>query len=162
MGEWTAFPQVQAGASASLLGLVFVGLSINFTRIIDSSHLPNRALEALIILLLNLVVASLLLAPGQPLPLLGNEVLGLAVLVWIWVTYLHVPEPAADGGASPAQGHVGASYWARSPSCHGWAGGAMLLPSRRRWARLAGSPASCLATLLALLNAWVLLVEINR
>jgi len=41
MQAWSAFFQVQAGASAALLGLVFVSLSINSAAIIASRHLPN-------------------------------------------------------------------------------------------------------------------------
>jgi hypothetical protein len=160
MGDWTAFLQVQAGASASLLGLVFVGLSINFTRIIDSSHLPNRALEALIILLLNLVVASLLLVPGQAAPMLGNEVLGLALLVWIWVTYLHVQNLRRMEAR-----HRPRSLWGLSLgqiTILSWCAGGLMLLTRGAMGLAWLVPCFLLGYLLALLNAWVLLVEINR
>ena len=55
---WENFFIAEVGASAALLGLIFVGVSINLTRIISIPGLPNRALLALIILLTILVVCS--------------------------------------------------------------------------------------------------------
>ena len=46
MLAWSAFLQAQAGAAATLLGLIFVGVSINLAPIIRSAHLPNRAVES--------------------------------------------------------------------------------------------------------------------
>ena len=48
---WENFNIAEVGASAALLGLLFVGVSINLARIISLPGLPNRALLALIILL---------------------------------------------------------------------------------------------------------------
>ena len=72
---WENFFIAEVGASADLVGLIFVGVSINLTRIISIPGLPNRAFLALIILLTILVMSSLLLVPGQPLALTGIEVL---------------------------------------------------------------------------------------
>ena len=44
--RWTDFALAQLGASAALLGLVFVGLSINLKRRDRIPQLVNRALEA--------------------------------------------------------------------------------------------------------------------
>ncbi|HYB02575.1 MAG TPA: hypothetical protein VED37_20280 [Ktedonobacteraceae bacterium] len=65
MNGWENFFIAEVGASAALLGLIFVGVSINLTRILSISGLPNRALLALIILLTILVISSLLLVPEQ-------------------------------------------------------------------------------------------------
>ena len=62
---WENFFIAEVGASAALLGLIFVGVSINLTRIISLPGLPNRAFLALIILLTILIMCSLLLIPGQ-------------------------------------------------------------------------------------------------
>jgi hypothetical protein len=61
--------------SAALAGLIFVGVSINLTRILALPRLPNRAFQALMLLLTVLVVSSLLLVSGQSLPLVSSEVL---------------------------------------------------------------------------------------
>jgi hypothetical protein len=64
MSGWENFFISEVGAAAALAGLLFVGVSINLTRILSLPRLPNRALLALVILLAILVVSSLLLVPG--------------------------------------------------------------------------------------------------
>jgi modulator of FtsH protease len=71
------------GAFAALLGLLFVGVSINLTKILGSRDLADRSLLAMILLLTILIVSSLLLIPGQPLIWLGAEILILSAGVWI-------------------------------------------------------------------------------
>ena len=44
---WKSFFMAQV-ASAALAGLVFIGVSINLTKIMSSPSLPDRALEAII------------------------------------------------------------------------------------------------------------------
>ena len=160
MQAWSAFFQVQAGASAALLGLVFVGLSINAERIIASKHLPNRALEALAILFLNLTFSSICLIPNQGERLPAIEVLGAVGAVWLALTALHSHsirniEPAFRGHAwfNAFFGQTVAIAW--------FLGGLALL-----FQGVAGVgwlvPSILLSYVLALLNAWVLLVEINR
>jgi modulator of FtsH protease len=61
------------GASAALLGLLFVGVSINLTKILGSRDPADRSLLTMILLLIILIVSSLLLVPGQPLNWLGAE-----------------------------------------------------------------------------------------
>jgi hypothetical protein len=87
---WENFFIAEVGASAALLGLLFVGVSINLARILSLPGLPNRALLALIILLTILVVSSLLLVPGQSLTLVGIELLVVGLFVWIIATRLDV------------------------------------------------------------------------
>ena len=57
VSEWSDFALAQLGASAALLGLVFVGLSINLRDVIGSTSLVNRAAEAVIALVGVLVAA---------------------------------------------------------------------------------------------------------
>ena len=93
---WENFFIAEVGASAALLGLIFVGVSINLTRIISLPGLPNRALLALIILLTILVMCSLLLVPGQSQTLVGIELLVVGLLVWITATRLDVMNSAKE------------------------------------------------------------------
>jgi modulator of FtsH protease len=74
MSGWNGFLVAQVGASAALAGLVFVGVSINLTRILSTGSLPEYALQALVLLLAVLVISSLLLAP-QPLTASAIELL---------------------------------------------------------------------------------------
>ncbi len=50
IGDWESFALGQVGASAALLGLVFVGISINLRDIVGSGSLVHRAAEAVILL----------------------------------------------------------------------------------------------------------------
>jgi NADPH:quinone reductase-like Zn-dependent oxidoreductase len=90
MSGWENFFIAEVGASAALLGLLFVGVSINLTRILSIPGLPNRAFLGLVILLTILVVSSLLLVPGQSLTLAGIEILIVGLIVWITATMLDV------------------------------------------------------------------------
>jgi hypothetical protein len=90
LDAWQPFFIAQLGAGATLLGLLFVGLSLNLAKVIASPALPTRALIALIVLLLVLVIASLLVIPGQGLLALGFEVLVIAGFGWIVMTVMDV------------------------------------------------------------------------
>jgi hypothetical protein len=71
-----------AGASAALLGLLFVAVSINLERILEYNGLPERALETLLLLLGVLIASIAGLMPGQSATAFGieNLVLGLVML----------------------------------------------------------------------------------
>ena len=158
--RWGAFFEVQVGASASLLGLVFVGLSINFARIIGSSYLPNRALEAMTLLLLNMALAMLFLVPGQALRLFGVEVFALSTVVWVSVSVLHLHNYRQVEAVHKRKSLVGTGL-GQLAAISWWVSGAVLFfdgEAGLYWL----VPSFLLSYLLALLNAWVLLVEINR
>lgn len=88
MNGWESFFVAEAGASAALTGLIFVGVSINLTKILSIPRLPNRAFEALLLLLSVLVVSSLLLVPEQAATWVGTEVLAVGVIVWVTMIML--------------------------------------------------------------------------
>ena len=71
-----------AGAAATLTGLIFVGVSISLKQILDTPRLPGRAAEALILLTTVLVISCLCLVPKQPSLLLGIEFLCVGIIVW--------------------------------------------------------------------------------
>jgi hypothetical protein len=52
--------------------------------------LPNRALEAITLLVLVLLSTTLVLAPGQPAWALGLEILAVAIPGWVIVGLVHV------------------------------------------------------------------------
>ena len=79
---WTNFFVAQCGASAALVGLLFVSVSMNLARILSLPRLPERALLAMFLLLAVLVVASLMLIPGQPLRANAIEVLATGAVVF--------------------------------------------------------------------------------
>ena len=51
LSEWQTFFAVQAGAAATLTGLVFVAVSLNLSKIMTIAGLPGRAGESMIQLL---------------------------------------------------------------------------------------------------------------
>jgi hypothetical protein len=82
--EWHDFFLAAAGAAAVLAGLVFVGVSINLEMIMaDPTYgLVNRALEALVLLMAVLIATCLLLVPAQGTVVAGVEVLTVGVVDW--------------------------------------------------------------------------------
>ena len=160
MPGWDNFFMAQVGASASLAGLVFVGISLNLTKIMSSGHLPNRAQEALLALLLTLIVSALFLVPGQTAASLGVEVLVAGLLAWAGVIGLQVDSFRRMDAAFRRRAAT-AAVLGQALSISVWAAGAILL-----WKGPVGVywlvPGLLLSYLVALANAWVLTVEINR
>jgi modulator of FtsH protease len=79
--NWAALFGALLGAVASLTGLIFVGISINLTRILAEPMLPHRALQAVLVLGLPLMASILVLVPSQPIAFLGGELLVLGAIV---------------------------------------------------------------------------------
>jgi hypothetical protein len=63
--EWNTFLAVQAGAAATLTGLVFVAFSINQSKIMEYPGLPGRAMESLLQFLEVFLVSTVALVPKQ-------------------------------------------------------------------------------------------------
>jgi modulator of FtsH protease len=87
MTEWSDFFVAQAGASAALAGLIFVGVSISLDEIIKFPNLLVRAANSLVLLLGALVMSSLMLAP-QSLHTAGYEILGVGIVAWLSTTLM--------------------------------------------------------------------------
>jgi len=160
---WDDFFTAQVGASAALTGLIFVGVSINMPKILSSPILPNRALQALLVLLAILIVASLALVPGQSLAVVGVEVLAVGAGTWAINTVF-------DWRTLRSPILVGAPY-RRGYQATALLGHAAILPYIVGGLfMIAGSSdglywvtfAMLASFLKAIEDAWVLLVEINR
>jgi modulator of FtsH protease len=74
---WQDLFVMVGGVAGALIGLLFVAISINLDRIITGANLPRRALETLAVLVAILTVAVLGLVP-QPGWAIGVETLLLA------------------------------------------------------------------------------------
>ena len=86
MNGWENFLSAEVGASATLAGLIFVGVSINLARILSIAALPSRALQALLFLVAILIDSSLLLVPRQSMTAVGAELLIVSILLWTMAT----------------------------------------------------------------------------
>jgi modulator of FtsH protease len=158
--EWHDLFVATAGASAALAGLLFVAVSINVDRILKYEGLPERGMEALAMLLTALIVSIAGLLPGQGHVALGVELLAItAVLVAI---ILRLPiRTLPDGVETPPRYRLNRQVVRLSGTALLAIGSLGLL-----FAVLGGLywivAGMVFLTLGAVVNAWVLLVEILR
>ena len=160
MEQWHDFFLAEVGASAALTGLVFVGVPINIKDILESSHLVNRALEAILEFFLVLLVASLTLMPHLPSALLGILAALLAGIAWGIVGYLDWINWALIQPSFRRQALV---YRALSLSIAAFfVVGGVALVGNRGWGLEALAFGMLLSFCIAVYNAWVLVIEILR
>ena len=163
--QWSDFSVAQVGASAALLGLVFVGMSINLKEFVGTPVLVNRAIEAILLLGTVLVTATAVLMPGQDRDALGIELIVVGVLVALAVLRLQRGSstyvvPAGDRG--PTRGSL------LSRRVLGLGSAVLIVVAGVLLLAEAGGglywwPAAVVAAYIgAIVNAWVLLVEILR
>jgi hypothetical protein len=165
MDEWHDFLLAQAGAAGVLTGLVFVAVSINLQTIVSEpgSGLPGRAAEALILLVGVLTASVLLLVPGQGQMMVGAEVLGMGLATWGCVVTIQLLRLRSWAIMRPdlRQAFVLRVALAQIATLPSVVAGIVVLVGGLEglyWL-VAGM---VLSTLVALFEAWVLLVEINR
>jgi len=137
-----------------------VGLSINMARILALPRVPERALQTIVILLAVLIASSLQLVPGQSTQDVGVEILVIGAGVWVFSTWLDV------GNLRHMSKEV-RKYWVQNAVLGQAAllpyiiGGVIILA-----AGAVGIYVLVLAVLFsfvkAIVDAWVLLIEINR
>jgi len=158
---WDSFFGAQVSASAALAGLVFVGVSINLPKIMSNPGLPNCVLEAIIALVTVLIESSLLLVPGQPVALHGVAALLVGLVMGALTATVNravFREAALRPYHRRYVAHVVLSQLAMGAFVA--AGVVMLL-------RGAGGvyvvvPGIIVCYVVALIDAWILLIEINR
>jgi modulator of FtsH protease len=159
--RWHDFFVAEVGASAALTGLVFVGVSLNLSRILGFAGLPNRALQALGLLMIILVLASLMLLPGQSGFALGVELIGIGGLAWAIGAWLDVGILRGKPSDAYRRQHGFNTLLFQGATLPYVVGGALLLsgnPGGLYWV----AAAMLMSFVRATLDAWVLLVEINR
>jgi hypothetical protein len=165
IGDWESFALAHVGASAALLGLVFVVISINLRDIVGSGPLVHRAGEAVVLLGGVLAVATVVLIPGQRKDVLSAELILLACGLFALVFFLQ--RDAVTQGVDPARpppppaslpirrvlglGTAALAGIAGVTLAAGAGGGLYWLPAAIL-AAYAG----------ALSNAWILIIEILR
>jgi modulator of FtsH protease len=157
---WTDFLVATAGATGALAGLVFVALSINLTRIIALPGVAGRAGETIIILAGALIGALLALIPGQPPEFIGV----LFALLWlpVWGVPTAIQIQAIRRGNYYRLRYALVRFVLYQATTL-----PLLLAALSLMGYLAGglswfAVTVLLSLMVALLNAWVLLVEILR
>ena len=157
---WGELFLAEAGASAALAGLLFVATSINLTKILEVRGLVGRAGEAIVLLVAVLIVSTLVLVPDQPRVALGTELPVTGLLAWSILVVIHAR--AVRGGIGPSRpvlvARVAMAQLAVLPYLV--AGVSLLLRAGGGLYWLVPGVVMCLVV--AVLNAWVLLIEILR
>lgn len=160
LAGWDNFFTAEAGASAALAGLIFVGLSINIAKIISIPRLPRRAIQALMVLLMVLVVSLLLLIPDQSIVEAGSEVLLIWIVGWAINTRVDILNFRETEKQYRGQYYQIVFLDQLSLAFYLLSGLVFLLIGETGVYLLV--PATILSIALSMMNAWVLLVEINR
>jgi hypothetical protein len=159
MEQWAYFFQAQVGASAALVGLIIVSISISLGKIIALPHLPGRAMQALVDLLQIFVAASLMLVP-QPAEAAGIEILTASLLVWSLMLLLNLKVLRAATAHHRRRLAIRISLGQVSALLYVGSGIAILIYQSGGIYVLV--PAMILSYAIAIIDAWVLLIEINR
>lgn len=165
ISTWSEFAVAHVGASAALLGLVFVGLTINLRDVVASRVLVNRAAEAVILLGSVLATSTAVLIPGQAREALSTEllVLGAAIFAAIYLLQRGAGEVVStDGHPGPPRVSIVLRrvFGIGCPVLVVIAGITLAATSG---GGLYWWPAAVVAAYAgALSNAWVLLIEILR
>jgi modulator of FtsH protease len=160
LADWQTFFAVQAGAAATLTGLVFVSMSINLSRIMEIPGLPGRAVESLAQLLQVFFISSVALVPRQPVPILAGESLAIGVASWLlqFLAQLRYARSRKGHPLSWLLSRVFFGLISTGPICAGAALLALGNPTALFWI-VGGFVFSFIASVM---GAWILLVEILR
>ncbi|HTZ01124.1 MAG TPA: hypothetical protein VMC05_02240 [Xanthobacteraceae bacterium] len=160
MADWETFFAAQVAASATLAGLLFVAVSFNLTKILSNPALPNRALAGFYLLLAVLVISSLMLVPGQPRRFIGAEVLVVAAVLWAVVTRLDVA--ALRGSPADVRTYFVRHFFLFQAAVLPYLIGAVMILAGAGSGLYWLAAAIIFSLFTAFIEAWVLLVEINR
>src|ERR1700753_4236771 len=96
-GDWQGFAEMVGGASGALTGLLFVAVSLNAGRIAGHQGLRASAVQTLVLFIAPLVMAAVLLTPGQPDWALGTELAAIGVITsWILLGIRRVKHGLTD------------------------------------------------------------------
>lgn len=158
LSAWSDFFVASAGATAALAGLVFVSISINIERIVEQPGVPEFALVTVLLLLQAVVVSLLGLIPDQDAGSLGIELL-IEFLIWAGVAGAMIRRSLAHMKSRVSL--VSRLLLPALGALPFLVGAVILLGDGEQgmnW--IAGGIIA--STVAAVINGWVLLVEIRR
>ncbi|MFY9745359.1 MAG: hypothetical protein WBD98_03240 [Acidobacteriaceae bacterium] len=157
---WAGFFSAQIAASAALAGLIFVAVSINLAQIVKLPQLVARSAKAVFTLTGVLLVSTLCMVPAQPARALGAELAVVGVVLWVATTWSR----HRAGHANPYVSRRLQVFYMVLAQCSSLpavvaAASLMVLRGGGLYWLVAGVVFSYFS---AMLDAWVLLVEIQR
>lgn len=158
--EWTDFFVAAAGASAALVGLIIVAMSVSVDRILELPAMSTRAGATVALLVLVVVTSLAALVPGQRSTVFGAEVLVLAALSLVTSVYATVRLVRVRAGAPVAVALAKGAVLVVPAACIAL-GGVLVatgVEAGLDWIAVG----ALLALALSVLLSWVLLVEIRR
>lgn len=156
---WGDFFSAQVGGSAALLGLLFVGLSINLAEILKSQSLANRALLALVLLRIVMIVSLVFLIPGLGPRALSVIVTAIGLAMLAGGTLIEI---SLAKGEVPSKATYPLNFFLSEVSCVPYVVAGALLYLGNFDALYWLAAGMILSIVKAVSDAWVLLVEINR
>jgi len=159
ISEWSDLFVASAGATAALAGLVFVAISINIERILQLDGVPELGMVTLLLLIGVLVVSMFGLIPGQGEEAFGTEVL-VQSLLWSLSIGLLVRQSlsSVEQGAARYPSRVVLPLFGTVP----YVVGAVMLIAGADSGMYLVFAGMLGAIISAVMNAWILLVEILR
>jgi len=161
LNGWSNFFVGELSAAAALAGLLFVSISVNREKILSMGRMADRGLEALTVLLLVIITASLPLVPGQPLRLLGAEILIVALgVLYVTVSLQRIYVPQTDLKYRNRSRRM--VLLNRTAVLLIALGGLLTIFRNDTSGFYELVPGILLSFIAAGLNAWVLLIEIHR
>lgn len=158
--EWQPLLTVQAGAAATLTGLVFVAVSINLSKIIDIPGLPSRAAESILQFLQVFFICTAALIPRQDAVAVAVEILAIAVVSWALQVTAHIRYARSRSGHPRLWLLIRITQTQLAGIPFFVAGGCLLLGSQNGFYWLV--PGFVFSFVAGVANAWVLLVEVVR
>ena len=160
LSEWHTLLAVQAGAAATLTGLVFVAISINLAKIIETPGLSGRAGDSILQFLQVFLICTVTLIPRQHTAAIGFEIVVIALFSWVVQVVAHVRYGKSRSG-DPLLWLIVRIVQTQLASIPFFVAGAYLLsgsPIGLYWL----VPGFVFSFLAGVASAWVLLVEIVR
>ena len=161
MEQWSDFFVATAGAAAALAGLVIVAMSVNVAQIIKFPQLPPRAGATIASLVMALLTALAGLA-HQPERVFGLEALAFGLIAW--ALHLHSGQVALRAGRAtgrPREEAVRVVVLGQLQTLPLAVGGALVALAAPGGVYVVFAGILTLFAL-AMLDAWVLLIEILR
>jgi modulator of FtsH protease len=157
---WSDFLVAAAGTAGALAGLLFVAISINLSRIIELPGVSGRAAESIILLSATLSEALTALIPRLPATKLGWALALIAVPAWLAPAMIQIESIRARTYLRPSHviSRILLHQVAALPGVMAALSLCGVLPGGMLWLGLG----VLTSMLVAIGNAWILLVEILR